>query len=196
MVALLGELVAKGEPIFLDESLESLQSPVVRVKENLGQRDNLQKVHVNGFGNDEHMHTALGYYIPFAHVANSINWARNSLVSSPFLSKDLCKQEAEHTKSNLKHRVHVGKFPTHCLLRHFQPTKLQSMCARAHNVHTLQGLFQDFASEGANAKFQNSRGGKYKAKEGQPHIKRTEKPIPRGQKHPLGPPEINPALYN
>ena len=46
MVALLGELVAKGEPIFLDESLESLQSPVVRVKENLGQRDNLQKVHV------------------------------------------------------------------------------------------------------------------------------------------------------
>ena len=44
-----------------------------------------------------------------------------------------------------------------------------------------QGLFQDFASEGANAKFQNSRGGgKYKAKEGQPHIKRTEKPIPRG----------------
>ena len=66
----------------------------------------------------------------------------------------------------------------------------------------MQGLFQDFASEGANTKFQNSRGGKYKAKEGQPHIKRTEKPIPRGgangsqgggQKHPLAPPEINPA---
>ena len=50
-----------------------------------------------------------------------------------------------------------------------------------HNVHyTYQGLFQDFASEGANTKFQNSRGGKYKAKEGQPHIKRTEKPIPGG----------------
>ena len=48
----------------------------------------------------------------------------------------------------------------------------------------MQGLFQDFASEGANAKFQNSRGGggggKYKAKEGQPHIKRMEKPIPGG----------------
>ena len=41
-------------------------------------------------------------------------------------------------------------------------------------------------------------GGKYKAKEGQPHIKRMEKPIPGGgggqtdpkggQKHPLAPP--------
>ena len=69
----------------------------------------------------------------------------------------------------------------------------------------LQGLFQDFASEGANAKFQNSKGGKYKAKEGQPHIKRMDKPMPRGgangsqggQKHPLPPPpppEINPDL--
>ena len=57
-----------------------------------------------------------------------------------------------------------------------------------------QGLFQDFASEGANAKFQNSRGGKYKAKEGHPHIKRTEKPIPRGGKStPWLPPEINPG---
>ena len=47
-------------------------------------------------------------------------------------------------------------------------------------------------------------GGKYKAKEGQPHIKRTEKPIPRGDKRIPGgggakappgppPPEINPA---
>ena len=73
--------------------------------------------------------------------------------------------------------------------------------------HTLmQGLFQDFASEGANTKFQNSSGGKYKAKEGQPDIKRTEKPIPRGGKRipkggkstpwappPPPPPEINPA---
>ena len=63
--------------------------------------------------------------------------------------------------------------------------------------HTVQGLFQDFASEGANAKFQIlGGGGKYKFKGGQPHIKRTEKPIPRGgkriprgggQKHPLAP---------
>ena len=37
---------------------------------------------------------------------------------------------------------------------------------KVHVMNSIQGLFQDFASEGANAKFQNSRGGKYKAKEG------------------------------
>ena len=29
------------------------------------------------------------YYIPFVHVAKSINWLRNLLVCSPYLSKDL-----------------------------------------------------------------------------------------------------------
>ena len=76
------------------------------------------------------------------------------------------------------------------------------MSATGHKPHVSgQGLFQDFASEGANAKFQNSRGGKYKTKEGQPHIKRTEKPIPRGANRSQGgakappgpPPEINPV---
>ena len=72
------------------------------------------------------------------------------------------------------------------------------LCMVWYKTTKMQGLFQDFASEGANAKFQNFRGGggKYKAKEGQPYIKRTEKPIPRGgkriprggQKHPLAPP--------
>ena len=42
------------------------------------------------------------YYIPFAHMAKLINWARNSLVSLPFLSKDLCKQEAKHRISYLR----------------------------------------------------------------------------------------------
>ena len=43
-------------------------------------------------------------------------------------------------------------------------------------------------------------GGKYKAKEGQPHIKRTEKPIPRGANGSPGPPppppEINPIFIS
>ena len=56
-------------------------------------------------------------------------------------------------------------------------------------LNPRQGLFQDFVSEGANAKFQNSRGGgKYKAKEGQPHIKGRKKPIPRGGKSTPWPP--------
>ena len=63
--------------------------------------------------------------------------------------------------------------------------------------------FRILPQRGQTPSSKNSRGGggKYKAKEGQPHIKRTEKPIPRGgqtdpkggQKHPLAPPpEINP----
>ena len=35
---------------------------------------------------------------------------------------------------------------------------IQQLCMGAL-MYGLQGLFQDFASEGANAKFQNSRGG-------------------------------------
>ena len=71
-----------------------------------------------------------------------------------------------------------------------------------HNIiFIVQGLFQDFASEGANTKFQNSGGGggggKYKSKGGQPHIKRTESQFlggggqtdPKGgAKAPPGPP--------
>ena len=34
-----------------------------------------------------------------------------------------------------------------------------------------QGLFQDFASEGANAKFQNSRGANTKPRRGNPILK-------------------------
>ena len=43
MVALLRELVPKGEPVLLYESPESLHRAVVRVKENLSQRNNLEE---------------------------------------------------------------------------------------------------------------------------------------------------------
>ena len=43
MVALLGELVSKGEPVFLYECPESLHCTVVRVQENLGQGNNLKE---------------------------------------------------------------------------------------------------------------------------------------------------------
>ena len=33
-------------------------------------------------------------------------------------------------------------------------------------IYMTQGLFQDFASEGANAKFQNSRGGQIQSQGG------------------------------
>ena len=63
-----------------------------------------------------------------------------------------------------------------------------------------QGLFQDFASEGANAKFQNSRGGNTKPRRGNPILKGQKSQFlggqtdPKGgQKHPPPPPEINPA---
>ena len=82
------------------------------------------------------------------------------------------------------HRRVESMFCTNPLIIKYQT------CTCAHPYHIMthaytwfilynitQGLFQDFASEGANAKFQNFRGGKYKAKEGQPYIKRTEKPI-------------------
>ena len=42
MVALLRELVAKGEPIFLNEIPESLQRAVVGVHQQLGNRDHLE----------------------------------------------------------------------------------------------------------------------------------------------------------
>ena len=41
VVAFLGELVAKGEPVLLNEGLEPLHGAVVRVKKDLGQRHNL-----------------------------------------------------------------------------------------------------------------------------------------------------------
>ena len=43
MVALLGELVAKGEPVLLYERPEPLHRTVVRIKENLGKRNNLEE---------------------------------------------------------------------------------------------------------------------------------------------------------
>ena len=43
MVALLGELVSEREPVLLYESPESFHCTVVRVKENLSQRNNLEK---------------------------------------------------------------------------------------------------------------------------------------------------------
>ena len=42
MVAFLGELVSKREPVLLNECLESLHRSVVRVQEDLSQGDNLQ----------------------------------------------------------------------------------------------------------------------------------------------------------
>ena len=42
MVALLRELVAEGEPVFLNESLEAFHCAVVRIKKNLGERDDLR----------------------------------------------------------------------------------------------------------------------------------------------------------
>ena len=43
MVALLGELVSKGEPVLLYEGLEPVHRTVVRVKENLCQGNNLKE---------------------------------------------------------------------------------------------------------------------------------------------------------
>ena len=43
MVALLGELVSKGEPVLLYEGLEPIHRTVVRVKENLCQGNNLKE---------------------------------------------------------------------------------------------------------------------------------------------------------
>ena len=43
MVALLGELVSKGEPVFLYEGLEPVHRTIVRVKENLCQGNNLKE---------------------------------------------------------------------------------------------------------------------------------------------------------
>ena len=60
---------------------------------------NLCKQHMPIAGRNAHAHLRI---TTFVHVAKSINWARNSLVSSPFLSKDLCKQEAKHRISYLR----------------------------------------------------------------------------------------------
>ena len=37
---------------------------------------------------------------------------------------------------------------------------------KVHVMNSIQGLFQDFASEWANAKFQNSRGGQIQSQGG------------------------------
>ena len=63
-------------------------------------------------------------------------------------------------------------------------------------VHAWQGLFQDFAQEGAKALWQISRGGEPNPNpRGGNTILNIGKPIAKGgRKHPLPPPpEINPA---
>ena len=71
-------------------------------------------------------------------------------------------------------------------------------CIRGILVSTSQGLFQDFASEGENAKFQNSGGGGggnliLKGRKSQSWGGGGGTDPKGGQKHPLAPPEINPA---
>ena len=64
--------------------------------------------------------------------------------------------------------------------------KIQEVSYYPRNGTTCRVYFRILPQRGSS-KILGGGGGKYKAKEGQPHIKRTEKPIPRGgQTDPKG----------
>ena len=63
-------------------------------------------------------------YIQFPHV---VNWTRNSLVCSPYLLKDLYKQEAKHRISYLReaHLANISSRESSCLANYSSHVSVQ-----------------------------------------------------------------------